>query len=244
MNWRFNGYMPMQSTVNPEPPLPPTSGSNAQKATGGKIICGVKQRKYELESEENNMKYKVGDKVRIVSEWDNSCHQNNEGKMDKWLGKNMTIRAIYYGRSYKMKEDETEHHGDGWLWNENCIAGLACEKKIVITSDGEKTLARLYDGKKVVKTATAKCSPDDKFDFETGATIAFDRLFKKYEKKEEPKYFSGKAVCVDKYIGFTVGKIYEFVDGQCLDDQKTLRPTSSKCKGLQLFNGTFIPLVE
>ena len=33
MNWKFNGYMPMQSTVNPEPPHPPTSGSNAQKDT-------------------------------------------------------------------------------------------------------------------------------------------------------------------------------------------------------------------
>jgi hypothetical protein len=33
MNWKFNGYMPMQSTVNPKPPHPPTSGSNAQKDT-------------------------------------------------------------------------------------------------------------------------------------------------------------------------------------------------------------------
>ena len=33
MKWNFNGYMPMQSTVNPEPPNPPTSGSNAQKDT-------------------------------------------------------------------------------------------------------------------------------------------------------------------------------------------------------------------
>lgn len=207
----------------------------------GKIICGAEQRKYELESEENNMKYKVGDKVRIVSEWDNSCHQNSEGKMDKWLGKVMTIRAHRYGCSYKMKEDETEHRGDGWLWNENCIAGLACEKKIVITSDGEKTLARLYDGKKVVKTATAKCSPDDKFDFETGATIAFERLFGS-EEKEGPKHFNGKAVCVDEHLGFTVGKIYEFVNGQCFDDQKMLRPSCRKC--VAFFDGAFIPIVE
>ena len=33
MKWNFNGYMPIQSTVNPEPPNPPTSGSNAQKDT-------------------------------------------------------------------------------------------------------------------------------------------------------------------------------------------------------------------
>ena len=46
-------------------------------------------------SEENKMKYKVGDKVRIVSKWVKGCKQNSDGKMDKWLGKNMTIRAIY-----------------------------------------------------------------------------------------------------------------------------------------------------
>ena len=195
-------------------------------------------------SEENKMKYKVGDKVRIVSEWGKGCCQSLNGKMDKWLGKIMTVRCVDFPRlGYRMVEDAEDNVGYGWLWTERSIAGLACEKKIVITSDGEKTLARLYDGNKIIKTATAKCSPDDKFDFETGATIAFERLFDKHEK-EEPKYFNGKVVCVDKYIGFTVGKIYEFVDGQCLDDQKTLRPTFSKSKDLQLFNGTFIPLVE
>lgn len=45
MNWRFNGYMPMQSTVNPEPPLPPTSGSNAQKATQDKREIGMRGEK-------------------------------------------------------------------------------------------------------------------------------------------------------------------------------------------------------
>ena len=37
MKWNFNGYMPMQSTVNPEPPNPPTSGSNAQKDTETRV---------------------------------------------------------------------------------------------------------------------------------------------------------------------------------------------------------------
>ena len=188
------------------------------------------------------MKNKVGDKVRIVSEWGKGCKQNSDGKMDKWLGKNMTIRAIYYGSTYKMKEDAAEWRGDGWTWNENNIAGFACENKIVITSNGAETLARLYDGKKVVKTATAKCSPDDNFSFETGAKIAFERLIDYAEK--EPKYFNGKVVCVYEELGFTVGKIYEFVNGQCLDDQKTLRPTCTKCKDLSWFNGVFIPLVE
>ncbi len=208
-----------------------------------KIICGAEQRKYELESEECKMKYKVGDKVRIVSKWGKDCHQNSEGKMDKWLGKVMTIRDHWYGRYYKMKEDETEHREAGWFWNENCIAGLACEKKIVITTDGTETLARLYDGKKVVKTATAKCSPDDKFDFEMGAKYAFYRLLNKDDAQEEPKYFSGKAVCIKPFYGFTIGKIYEFTDGQCVDDCGRVRPRSEKLKDFSYFS-EFLPVAE
>ena len=188
------------------------------------------------------MKYKVGDKVRIVSEWHNGCCQDDSGEIDKWLGKVMTVR--YVGKLlYRMVEDAKDNDGEGWLWTENCIAGLARENKIVITTNGTETLARLYDGNKVIKTATAKCAPDDKFSFETGVKIAFERLFDS-EEKEEPKYFNGKAVCVNEYFGFTVGKIYEFVNGQCLDDKKMLRPTCDKCKDLSWFNGAFIPLVE
>ena len=187
------------------------------------------------------MKYKAGDKVRIVSKWGEGCYQSPTGRMDKWLGKVMTVRDVGI-TLYRMVEDIEDNESGGWAWTENCIAGLACENKIVITSDGEKTLARLYDGKKVVKTATAKCSPDDKFSFETGAKIAFERLIDYAEK--EPKYFNGKVVCVNKYAGFTVGKIYKFVNGQCFDDKKTLRPTGFKCKYLSFFGSTFIPLVE
>lgn len=188
------------------------------------------------------MKYKVGDKVRIVSEWSNGCYQNIKGEMDKWLGKVMTVKSID-GMFYKMVEDAEDNTRYGWFWSENCIAGLACENKIVITTDGTETLARLYEGNKVIKTATAKCAPNDKFDFETDATIAFNQLFQNMEK-EEPKYFNGKVVCVNEYAGFTYGKIYEFVDGRCLDDQKKLRPTCFKCKDIQRFKSAFIPLVK
>ena len=84
----------------------------------------------------------------------------------------------------EMVEDAEDNEKCGWCWTENWIAGLARENKIVITTNGTETLARLYDGNKIIKTATAKCSPDDDFDFETGATIAFDRLFDKHEKEE------------------------------------------------------------
>ena len=188
------------------------------------------------------MKYKVGDKVRIVSKWGKGCFQSPNGEMDKWLGKIMTVRHVGI-TLYRRVEDIEDNESGGWVWSENCIAGLACENKIVITTDGAETLARLYDGKKVVKTATAKCSPADKFSFETGAKIAFERLFDS-EEKEEPKYFNGKVVCVHGELGFTAGKIYEFVNGRCLDNQKMSRTACVKCKELSAINGEFIPLVE
>lgn len=190
------------------------------------------------------MKYKVGDKVRIVSKWGKGCRQNSSGRMDKWLGKVMTIRSVdYVTLSYKMDEDKDEHGGIGWTWFENSIEGFACEKKIVITTNGVEMRARIYDRNKVIKTATAKCSPDDNFSFETGARTAFERLFASGEK-EKPKPFNGKVVCVNVHHGFTVDKIYEFVNGQCFDDYKMSRPSCAKCKDLQLFGDAFVTLEE
>lgn len=57
------------------------------------------------------------------------------------------------------------------------------QHKIVIITDGRETHARLFDGNKVIKSAIAKCSPDDTFDFGIGAKLAFKRLMK--EEKDE-----------------------------------------------------------
>lgn len=52
--------------------------------------------------------------------------------------------------------------------------------KIEISYDGEKvTTARMIVNGKIVKKATARRNPEDKFDFKKGATLAFERLFEK-----------------------------------------------------------------
>lgn len=133
------------------------------------------------------MQYKVGDKVWIVGEWpkDGSAHQNCQGLMDKWLGKVMTIR----GQStdvYLMEEDVGERGSDGWVWWPSAIAGPAVQpQKIVVTTDGKTTTARMYSGKELVKTAEARCSDSDTFDFEKGAAIAIDRLLGRDVEKHE-----------------------------------------------------------
>lgn len=122
------------------------------------------------------MSYKVGDKVRIASAWGDGCHQNPEGAMDKYLGKVMTIKTVQpCNLTYRMYEDQQERVG-GWVWNDNCIAGLARMESIHITTDGDKVIAVLKNGKEIVKRAEAKCSPRDTFDFAIGANLAYKRL--------------------------------------------------------------------
>ena len=84
-----------------------------------------------------------------------------------------------------------------WIFNPNDELRLLSDdtKKLVVTVNGTETLARLYDNNKVIKTATAKCSPADKFDCETGAKIAVERLF-------------GKTEQADKQLKIEVGKSY------------------------------------
>lgn len=72
-------------------------------------------------------KYKVGDKVRIVSERPQKCWNP---EMDKYLGKTMTIiksGTNYHGVYYHM--EDSKDFDFYWYWYEDMIAGLAEQKK-------------------------------------------------------------------------------------------------------------------
>ena len=71
----------------------------------------------------------------------------------------------------------------------DCDLALAGEERIVVTRKGNVTTARLYVGRNVVKSAEAKCSSKDEFNFETGAALALDRLLGREEKPEPEKLF-------------------------------------------------------
>jgi hypothetical protein len=98
------------------------------------------------------MKYKVGDKVKIVDKWTDGCCQNQHGDMDCWLGKTMTISHVRNGY-YGMQEDCNK-----WLWCEAAIERLAhkitltefleSSKQLCIhcrTEEEFEILARAYD---------------------------------------------------------------------------------------------------
>lgn len=86
----------------------------------------------------------------------------------------------------KTKE---ECEKEGWrICDEWCIE-KGEEKRtryeIKISADGDLTTAEMIVEGKIVKTATAKRNPADKFNFKTGAELAFTRLFAKKTKEKD-----------------------------------------------------------
>lgn len=133
-------------------------------------------------------KYKVGDKVRIVDH--RTGRMNHSGEMDKWLGKVMTIRGLsWFG--YSMEEDYGEYLGDGWMWDDSMISGLAEPERepctVELRFDGMITTATLKRGGRDVKTAEAQCNPKDTYSRAEGARVAVERLFEKKRKEDKPK---------------------------------------------------------
>nr|DAH24072.1 MAG TPA: hypothetical protein [Caudoviricetes sp.] len=133
-------------------------------------------------------KYKVGDKVRIVGH--RTYNMNPSGEMDKWLGKVMTIRGLsWFG--YWMEEDYGEYLGDGWMWDDSMISGLAEPRRepctVELRFDGMITTATLKRGGRNVKTAEARCNPKDTYSRAEGARVAVERLFEKKRKEDKPK---------------------------------------------------------
>lgn len=152
-------------------------------------------------------KYKVGDKVRIVGH--RTYNMNPSGEMDKWLGKVMTIRGLsWFG--YWMEEDYGEYLGDGWMWDDSMISGLAEPERepytVELRFDGMITTATLKRGGRDVKTAEARCNPKDTYSRAEGARVAVERLFKEKRKEDKPK--ESKPKIGDRFVVTAKDGIY------------------------------------
>ena len=158
-------------------------------------------------------KYKVGDKVRIVDH--RTGPMNNFGKMDKWLGKVMTIRECLLS-GYWMEEDYGENIGYGWCWDDDMISGLAEPGREPCTVeprfDGMITTATLKRGGRDVKTAEARCNPTDTYSRAEGARVAVERLFGKKRKEVKPKESEPKVG--DKFVIVGRSRFHMFSIGE------------------------------
>lgn len=85
-----------------------------------------------------------------------------------------------------------------------CLASELNNSKIIITTDGKTTTAKIYEDGKVIKTATAKCNPEDEFDFMTGAKLAFERLEKKVKPIEVDGFKVGDRVNFNGHNGTVI----------------------------------------
>nr|DAJ77696.1 MAG TPA: hypothetical protein [Caudoviricetes sp.] len=170
-------------------------------------------------------KYKVGDKVRIVST-PRLAHWNVV--MNKWLGETMTIIKSGINNSgvyYCMEEDRNDFLGH-WCWYENMISGLAEPGRepctVELRFDGMITTATLKRGGRDVKTAEARCNPKDTYSRSEGARVAVERLFEKKRKEDKPK--ESKPKMGDKFVvtvkggrfghGFDIGDIVVLINIQ------------------------------
>lgn len=89
---------------------------------------------------------------------------------------------------------------------------------IHISSDGKTTTARFYVNGKVVREAEAKYHPEDRFNFHTGAEVAFDRLWEKQPKEQKSDEEKPKLDMFDLHVGdkvrvkkdLVVGKTYNY----------------------------------
>jgi len=157
-------------------------------------------------------KFKVGDKVRVKTFLVRPCLWNAAGKMDKWMGKIVTIRLCLSNSSYSIAEEPR------WIFREDDFDSEVLREFIVIRRDGSDVIASHKRGDEIVKTAKAKCAPSDEFNFETGAKLAFDRLVGREEPKPKtaataPKFKVGDRVM---HIVSGAGTIERVVQVMCV----------------------------
>jgi hypothetical protein len=98
-----------------------------------------------------------------------------------------TLNKVYEVKDGRITNDNgyrytADFFGDlqrGWYTFE-----LVVDEKIVITHDGKITTATMYREDGTKETATARCAPEDKFDFSVGAKLAMERLMEKVSSTE------------------------------------------------------------
>lgn len=156
-------------------------------------------------------KYKVGDKVRIVSKNPNAIGFTDA--MEKYLGKTLTVINVWerpYGLStYNFKEATVGNPSmdlprkvSHWNFAESWISGLVEPERepctVELHFDGMITTAVLKRGGRDVKTAEARCNPKDTYSRAEGARVAVERLFAKKRKEGKPK--ESKPKMWDKFV--------------------------------------------
>jgi hypothetical protein len=183
------------------------------------------------------------------------------GDMDDHVGKVIRItdrKAHFFGNQYDFEVVRGEPmlsltFDEGSIMGKGLIPVL---EKIVIYRKGNKVIA-VNNG--TGKEGVARCAPDDTFNFETGAKLAFKRLVGEDTAAEpvtpeEPKFKVGEFVRVVSTKKGSIAKIHGFPIGQIVkvvsvrDDGKYIcEGVYSWCNygvGIQIVNSEHIEKLE
>ena len=108
------------------------------------------------------MKFKVGDIVRGVS---NSPYAITDENMTK--GEVVSVRRFSCGDDIQVKvlEHKTKPEAIGrQIFAKSKYFEPVCEHKLVVTEEGNKTLAWLCENDKIIRAAKIECSPKEAFE--------------------------------------------------------------------------------
>lgn len=134
-------------------------------------------------------------------------------------------RYLYDTVSGKRVWKGIEFFNAGSIFSKNLVPVVQYEKpeilwrepKVVVCRDGNCVTASLYKNGKKVAVGVAKCSPEDTFDFATGARIAFDRLMINGNSSSAADN-SKSVVALSVWTIFELGKMAVQVNRETIDD--------------------------
>lgn len=166
-------------------------------------------------------KFKVGDKVKIVGN-----EESMSGK-SQYFGREVIVEKVYDRQLYPYVLKDTH----GWCWDDSELKSVYDNYKIVITTDGTITTAKLYENGKCTKTGEAKCNHKvDTFDFNEGAKLAFERLTSKYPVGTKVEVIAD--TCWHTYpigsvltiIGKYNSELYRVIEGDTYVTERDIKP--------------------
>lgn len=177
--------------------------------------------------------FKVGDKVKAIDDRYGITRKSSE-----WEG---VVTFVHDDKNFDARTTNHVHPdeiGKKYYQLDPKHFELITPETIVITNDGKITTAWLKQGKTILKTGVAKCSPDDEFSLEIGAKLALERLFEAEEpKKAVPKYKVGDIVKV-----VNDGKSYTTYDSW-FEENNQLKIAARYVYGNSIENGEMVRIL-
>ena len=153
---------------------------------------------------------------KICVEHNGSCKECPLGDAENV--QNTSCPCLTKPNSWTDEENETE-----WWMKEEDVEPVS-ETIVIYRNDREVIAMDKLTGKK----ATAKCDPWDRFDFHTGAKLAFSRLF-----DEEEECLNTKIVFIKGDEVFKTGHAYEIIDGKIKNKGYSDFPRGEKIKNIE-----------